>query len=224
MAAYRHLIHRMLALPLTPKRRKLEWQKIQTIASNNNFPLRFIAKLKTQMEQKARANTTKDENKKWATFIYHSSTVRKITNLFKQTNKNIAFKSTNTILQLTEPKNHDTTQDYNKSGIYKLACKTFNNAYIGQTRRNLTQRFREHIRYRKNNDPQSAYVQHILQNVHEYGTLTDTVTLLKPIHKTSLLIPYEQLLIQTFQQNGNLIQEQHCSEQNPLFQLAIDSA
>jgi hypothetical protein len=87
MAAYRHLIHRMLALPLTPKRRKIEWQKIQAIASHNNFPLRLTAKLKTQMQQKAQANTTKDKNKKWATFTYHSSKVRKITNLFKQTNK-----------------------------------------------------------------------------------------------------------------------------------------
>jgi len=45
------------------------------------------------MQQKARGNTTKDENKKWATFNYHSSKVRKITNLFRQTNINIAFKT-----------------------------------------------------------------------------------------------------------------------------------
>ena len=70
--------------------------------------------------------------------------------------------------------------------------------------------------------PQSAYALHILINIHEYGNLTDTMSHLKPIHKTSLLIPYEQLLIQTFYQNGNLIQEQHCNEQNPLYQLAID--
>jgi hypothetical protein len=48
-----------------------------------------------------------------------------------------------------------------------------------------------------NNDPQSPYAQHILQNLHEYGSITDTISLLKPIHKTSLLIPYEQLFIQT---------------------------
>jgi hypothetical protein len=29
----------------------------------------------------------------------------------------------------------------------------------------------------------SAYTQHILQNVHEYGSITDTMSLLKPIHK-----------------------------------------
>jgi len=71
--------------------------------------------------------------------------------------------------------------------------------------------------------PQSAYAQHILQNLHEYGSITDTVYLLKPIHKTSILIPYEQLFIQTFHHNGNLITEQGTGEQNPLFQLAIDT-
>jgi len=81
----------------------------------------------------------------------------------------------------------------------------------------------KNIRYIRNNDPQSAYAQHILRNQHEYGTITDTMTLLKPIHKTSLLTPYEQLFIQTYRYNGPLITEQNRSEQNPLFQLAIDT-
>jgi len=48
------------------------------------------------------------------------------------------------------------------------------------------------------------------------------MSLLKPIHKTSMLIPYKQLLIQTFHQNGHLIPEQNRGEQNPLFLLATD--
>jgi len=106
---------------------------------------------------------------------------------------------------------------------YKLTCKSCKLSYIGQTSRNLTQRHREHIHYIRNNDPQSAYAQYILRNRHEYGTITDTMTLLKPIDKTFLLIPYEQLFIQTFAHNGNLITEQGRGEQNPLLQLAIDN-
>jgi hypothetical protein len=55
---------------------------------------------------------------------------------------------------------------------------------------------------------QYAYAQHILQNLQEYGSITDTMSLLKPTHKTSMLISYEQLFIQTFYHNGNLITEQ----------------
>jgi len=49
------------------------------------------------------------------------------------------------------------------------------------------------------------------------------MTLLKPIHKTSLLKPYKQLFIQTYQYNGTIITEKNRGEQNPLFQLAIDT-
>jgi len=38
-----------------------------------------------------------------------------------------------------------------------------------------------------------------------------------------MLIPHEQLFIQIFHHNGNLITEQGAGEQNPLFQLAIDT-
>jgi hypothetical protein len=45
--------------------------------------------------------------------------------------------------------------------------------------------------------------------------------LLKPTHNVAVLIPYEQLFIQAFKQNGNLIPEQYSDEPNPLFQLVI---
>jgi len=212
----------MLSLPLTEERRQTEWKTIQSIVQNNNLPNTYIARLKTKIQHKAHIKTTKDENKKkkWATFTYHSPKVRKLTNHLKHTNINIAFKSTNTIQQSIRPKSPEKISDYNRSGVYKLTCNTCNMSYIGQTSRDLTQRYREHIR---NNDPQSAYAQHILRNRHEYGTITDTMTLLKPIHKTSLLIPHERHFIQTYQYNSSLITEQNRGEHYPLFQLAIDT-
>jgi hypothetical protein len=45
-------------------------------------------------------------------------------------------------------------------------------------------------------DPQSAYAQRILQNLHEYGTITDKMSLLKPVRNATMLIPYEQFFIQ----------------------------
>jgi hypothetical protein len=166
-------------------------------------------------------NTNDNSNKKWATFTYHSPKIRKITNLFKQTNINIAFRSVNTIRQHTRSNKLDIAHDYNSSGIYKLTCRSCNKAYVGQTSRCLKQRYREHIRYIRNNDPQSAYALHILQNAHEYGNITDTMALLKPIQKTSMLLPYEQFYIQLYHHEDILISEQGTGEQNPLFKLAF---
>jgi hypothetical protein len=82
---------------------------------------------------------------------------------------------------------------------------------VGQTSRNLKQRYQEeHIRYIRNNDPQSAFAQHILNNQHEYGTIKEIMKLLIPTNHISVLIPYELFFIQTHDQHGQLI-----SEQNP---------
>ena len=201
------------------------WEKILTIATKNNFLTKLITNLKTQMQHKTQRKTIKErnKNKKWVTFTFYSPKIKKLTNLFKQTHMHIAFKATNTIQQYTKPKKPDENNEYNMSRIYKLSCKTYERLYVGQTSRNLTQRDHEHTRYITNNDPQSTYAEHILQNLHEYGTMRDTMTLLKPIHKTSMLIPYEKLFIQTFHHNDILIAEQGAGEQNPLYQLAIDT-
>jgi len=135
MAAYHHMINRMTALPLSAEKRIAEWQNIRTIANNNKFPIHYITKLRTQIQRKTQINTTDNNNNKWATYTYHSPKVRMITNLFKQTDIKIAFKSTSTLQQLNKPKFQDTTQEQDKSGIYKMTCKTCNKAYIGQTSR-----------------------------------------------------------------------------------------
>jgi hypothetical protein len=98
-------------------------------------------------------------NTKWATFTYISPLIRRITNLFKHTNVRIAYKCNSTILHLSKPTNKATlpSSPYDRSVIYKLTRMTCDKAYVGQTNRNLKQRYKEHTRYIKNNNPQSAY-------------------------------------------------------------------
>jgi len=101
---------------------------------------------------------------------------------------------TNTISHLSKPTNKATlpSSPYDRSGIYKVTCMTWNKAYVGQTSRNLKQHYKEHTHYIKNN-PRSAYALHILSNRHEYSPIEKTMTLLKPLKNTSLLTPYELL-------------------------------
>jgi len=56
------------------------------------------------------------------------------------------------------------------------------NVIYWTNKRRLRQRYREHIRH---NESQSAYALHILNNKHEYGPISYTMTLLKHINKTS---------------------------------------
>jgi hypothetical protein len=72
------------------------------------------------------------------------------------------------------------THIFNNSGVYKLTCKTCKQVYVGQTSRNLKQHYQEHIPYIKNNNPQSAFAQHILNNQHKYDTIDEIMKMLKP--------------------------------------------
>jgi len=77
------------------------------------------------------------------------------------------------------------------------------------------------------NEPYSCWLckicwaQHSLHNQHEYGSLTESMTLLKPLQNKSMLLPYEQFHIQSLHQAGKLIPEQYLNDPNPLFQLTF---
>jgi hypothetical protein len=86
----------------------------------------------------------------------------------------------------------------------------------------LKTRFQEHTRYIKNNDPQSVYAAHILENGHEFGNIADTLTLLHLVNNATLLLPYKQLYIQSHHQKCKLIPEQHNPDPNSILQLACD--
>jgi len=90
---------------------------------------------------------------------------------------------------------------------------------VGQTSRDLKTRFQEHTRYIRNNDPRSSYALHIFNCRHEYGNIDDTMILLKQVNKPSLLLPYEQIFIQSLHHSNELIDEQQASEHNPMYEL-----
>jgi len=120
------------------------------------------------------------QNKKWITFTYHSPLIRKVTNLFKDTNIKIAFRANSTVYQQLVQK----TNSMNPSGVYEIKCNTCGKNYVGQSGRPITTRHKEHIRYIKTNKPVSAYATHILNNRHEYGTANDTLKLIQPCRKS----------------------------------------
>ena len=78
------------------------------------------------------------------------------------------------------------------------------------------------MRYMKHNNPQSSYALHILNSKHEYDPINDTITLLKHITELTLLIPFEQLYIHSYDYHKQLIPEQHTGEYNPLYQMIHD--
>ena len=138
--------------------------------------------------------------------------------MFRGTQLNMTFRPTNTIG--THMKEHNIQQDdLSKSGIYKINCLTCDLKYVGQTSRDILTRFKEHCRYIRNNNPQSAYALHILNNQHEFGPAHNTIKLIKQCSKHRNLLLWENFHIQNYGSNHQLINEQSKPEYNILYDL-----
>jgi peroxiredoxin len=73
----------------------------------------------------------------------NSLAVYKITNLFRNTGLNIAYKPSNTIRHLLQPKHN--FDPFTQSGIYQICCVSCNRMYVGQSGREIGTRYKEHI-------------------------------------------------------------------------------
>ena len=178
--------------------------------------------IKLAQQKQTKQNQINERKKTGTTFTYYRPIIRNITNLFKHTDVGISFQNTNTFQQLTKTKIINNTQEQDKSRIHQLTCNTCKMSHIGQTIRSRKHRSQEHKRYIKHKDPKSAFALHIINNKNEYGSINDTMTLAKHTIKLTLLVPFEQLYIQSYHHHKQLIPEQHIGEHNLMYQLIHD--
>jgi hypothetical protein len=166
LSAYRSWIHRLQVLPLSKANRQKELNTIIHIALNNGYNKEDIIHIYNKSNYQQNIPNNNQEGKKWTTFTYTGNYICKITNIFKDTNLKIAFKTTTTLNNLLT--NRQKTYTYEQCGIYKLTCQSCHKVYIGQTGRSLKTRYKEHLRSIKNNKDDSAFAQHILNKGHQY--------------------------------------------------------
>ena len=116
VAAFRHHITRMHSLPLTNNIKQKEWSLIQLIPQKKLHTNTSISTKHTDKVQihQPNHNSEQQKNKTWMAFTYYSSIIKKITNLFKNTNVGIVFKNTNSLQHFTKPKIDDYTQEQKK--------------------------------------------------------------------------------------------------------------
>jgi hypothetical protein len=198
-------MHTLLLL-LSSQWKQKDWNIIQHISKANNFSHTLIQKLNSHIQHNLNAPnwniSTICNTKPWMTFTYYSPVIWKITNLFKHAKLNITLCcSLNTISYLIKPKIHSTIDKYTNSGVYELICAICKLFYVGQTSQSFKQRYCEHMRYTKQNDPQLVYGLHIVNNTHEYGPAGNIMSLFKQVNRGPLMNSFEQLYIITLSTN-----------------------
>lgn len=193
------------------------------MAKKNGYSERIMNILNRKIKQNIQGvNENGRENiqqKKRVTVSYTGPYIRTLANIFKNTNIQITYKPVSK-LENYLTSGQKLPKDIKNSGIYELICQTCKHSYIGQTSRDHHTRYKEHIRYIKNNDPKSAYAQHILDNQHKYGQIHNTVTLIEACNTRNEILQWENLYIQKYSTEGRLIHEQIPHDHNIFFTLS----
>jgi hypothetical protein len=145
---------------------------------------------------------------KWASFTYIGKETTFITNLFKKAGLRIALRTNNNIQKLLMQKN-EVLDKYTHSGTYKLTCPDCNKAYIRQTGRSFTERYKEHKHSFKTNSHTSNYAKHILEQLHTFGTIHKTMQTLQYHNKGTHLNTIERYYIYAEFSKNHLLNDEH---------------
>jgi len=152
---------------------------------NNGFPI-HINKTPTIGYPTTPSNRqTGTHTQKWASFTYIDKETTYITNLFKKTDLKIALRTHNTIQKRLMQK-HITPDIYTRPGAYKLTCPDCNKAYVGQIGISLNERYKEHKHAFKTNSRSCNYAKHILEQLHTFGPIDQTIQILQYREKNTL--------------------------------------
>ena len=227
------MIYRLCNLPLSVADFKREFETIVRIAEINGFDKQLVERLVKKHSTKANKNLRstlfsqticmKKKEFKKVSFSYVPHITNKLSNAFKKEKMEIIYNS-NKKLKNILGSTKDKTPIEEKSGIYQIKCSDCEAKYIGQTRRNIGTRFREHYNCIKTNQTnKSAVAAHALnpkddnRTTHKIGNFKESVRLLKSTNDQRRLDVYEAFFISKTEElmnfdNGNVI--------SPLFSLA----
>ena len=101
------------------------------------------------------------------------------------------------------PNPKDKPKEEDRSGIYKISWDNCNKKYIGQTKRKIHTRFKEHFSNLKLNHPEkSAIAQHCLEESHSISK--QNLKLLKSVNKPKYLNAWETFYINLEDKNSLL--------------------
>lgn len=209
-AAFNSLVHRLINIPLTEERYKRELRYIHEIAKFNGYSPSLVnhilnkANAKKQFSLKTTLKVeSPTSNKKWIPLTYYPPLSNKISKIFQNAGFQPTVSTKNTLKNLLG-NTKDPVPPEDQSGIYQIKCSTCPSHYIGQTKRKIGTRFKEHISHFRFNRPEkSSVAAHILDT--EHPVLPSDLKLLKSVKNSRELDAWESRFI--FKFNNNILNQ-----------------
>ncbi|KAJ8952663.1 hypothetical protein NQ318_020978, partial [Aromia moschata] len=213
MASFNFLIH-------LKERFEHETQLIKNIAKSNGYSVHLIDKLirKHKFKRILYNSTTfriDTDNSKFASLPYEPKFTRGLDKIFKNININLVYNSKNKLQTLLgNPK--DKINNNEKSGIYEISCKDCDQKYIGQTKRSILTRFKEHMAHLKyGRTEKSCVAQHAFDNNHRIDI--NNLKLIRNVTNSRQLDAFESLEI--IKCNNSMNKDNGPIPTSPLFAL-----
>lgn len=210
MSAFHSMIFRALNIPMTIETKIKEFQKIKDIAKINGYTEELIEDLTIahRRKQELRNYTTLDlirnegnDEKKYSKFYFYPEITSKIKPIFNKYNIRMSECSEIKIKNLIGG-SKDKIEQLQKSGIYSIGCNDCAKEYIGQTRRPILKRFKEHFAHLKYNEKEkSSVAEHMLENSHSFSL--QNLKLIRNVNSNYELDAFESFYI--FKNKNNLM-------------------
>ncbi|XP_044760215.1 uncharacterized protein LOC123317673 [Coccinella septempunctata] len=150
MAALRCYVHRALNFPLSQANREKELNIIKQIALNNGYDPEVVDMIKNNVINKQRRalaySSDVMDNLKYYSLPYMGHLSEAISHVLERSvdGYRISYSGVRSLGSLLV-NSKDNVKKLDRSGVYKLKCGDCDTSYVGQTRRRLSTRIKEHL-------------------------------------------------------------------------------
>lgn len=220
IAAFHSMIFRALNIPMSNERKEFELNKIKHIANINGYKEQLIDELILSHRRKRnlRDITTldtireSDETYKYCSFGFHQQINKEICRIMAK-HKMIMSECSETRLKNLIGGSKDRIPEHQLSGIYSIKCNDCDDEYVGQSRRKIEIRYKEHrTNTVKGEIDKSSIARHMIDNDHNFSI--SNLKLIQRVDKSYKLNAYESYHIS---KRNNLINENEGPILNPIF-------
>lgn len=208
---------------MNDERLENELNKIRKIANDNGYTDTLVNDLIVAHRRKKelRTHTTLElinesvELAKWASFNFNSVLTDKIKPIIHQQNIKMSECSKSKLINIIGG-SKDKVEEHEQSGIYSIKCNCCEMVYVGQTRRALIKRFKEHRCHTRKNEPDfSSVAKHMLDNDHNFDL--SSLKLIQRVDNFYELNATESFYINKFKNSNNLMNENDGPIKNSIF-------
>ena len=219
MAVFNSLIDRWLRVPLSAERSEVEKEKIIEIGRVNGYEEDVILKLMKRKGywKRVRETTTlcneREKSEVFTTLPYHPKYFHKFQKVLKKYDLSLAPVNKYNLKNFFHGKLKDKKEPEEMSGVYEMSCKDWEKVYVGQTRRSIATRGKEHMRNVRNAEVgKSAIAKHCVEEGHE---MNKERRLLKRVDQRGRMNITEALFM--FKKKEELLNDELDGLLNPLF-------